>query len=167
MNTLHVPNHRDANAGGYLCTVTNERGETIATQWHDSPDAARKWFAASYGGGSVEFTPPTSKEEADAIEAAGGSPSSLTWPPRPPVMATAPATPDGPPVVPPPGHPDEPGDGESSTGENQPTPPPVDNDTPPQPNMDEPEGPESGVGGVFPESRARKGGSGSGKGKRP
>jgi len=46
------------------------------------------------------YTPPASKAEADAIEARGGSPSSLTWPPRPNDFVQDPEPPPPPVVVP-------------------------------------------------------------------
>lgn len=58
------------------CTADELRAAVAA----NGPKVAdiRRYLAVSC------YKPPTSKAEADAIEAAGGSPSSLTWPPRPP-----------------------------------------------------------------------------------
>lgn len=78
--------------GSWLGTIHDDAGKVIAETWKASSQELDEWFADRMMAATFKAadkmpegeSKPKTKEEADAIEAAGGSPSSLTWPPKPP-----------------------------------------------------------------------------------
>jgi hypothetical protein len=89
--------------GSWLGTLRDERGRVVEQIWRKTGKELEEWFADRQTAANMrESAPewqhpqppaipgPASKEEADAIEKAGGSPSSLTWPPKPPVIGAGP-----------------------------------------------------------------------------